>query len=207
MITKNLGSSNWLNFWLWVSRLLVSNACWSILVCLCRESFDSFDAPDSSEILIRDLISWHMGAIFSSFTSTSKDVPRGLQMSVHPLWPFNYRISLYCRDAQLWSLLSAGWSPFCVRFWSSMCTLISFSHDWKIKLPVADDPPLSLFIFGSCSLQTSYTTICISYPDWYIVGVIWLALAFSFCEAENVTFPHFSMIFLRSRCLNLPPAQ
>ena len=37
-------------------------------------------------------------------------------------------------------------SSFCVRFLSSTCTWISLSHDWKIKLPMADDSPLSLIL-------------------------------------------------------------
>ena len=66
-----------------------------------------------------------------------------------------------------------------VKFQSSTCTLISFSHNWKIKLAVDEYPTFSLLIFGSHNLQNSCTTIFISYLGGYVAG---LNLACSLCS-------------------------
>ena len=55
-----------------------------------------------------------------------------------------------------------------IKFWSLTCTLISFSHNWKIRFAMAEHPPLRLFIMGSCSLQNPCATIQISYLGGYI---------------------------------------
>ena len=61
-----------------------------------------------------------------------------------------------------------------VKFQSSVCTLISFRHDWKIRFAMAEYPPLSLLIFGLHSLWNSCAAIFISYPGGYAAG-LWLA--------------------------------
>ena len=53
-----------------------------------------------------------------------------------------------------------------------MWALISFSHDWKIKLAVAEYPPLSLLIFGLRSFQNSCTATFIPYLGGYTSGLI-----------------------------------
>ena len=67
-----------------------------------------------------------------------------------------------------------------VKFWSLTCTLISFSHDWKIKFAVADYPSLGLLILGLCSLWNSCATIFISYLGGCVAG---LSLAISLCSS------------------------
>ena len=58
-----------------------------------------------------------------------------------------------------------------VKFQSLTCTLMSFSHDLKIKFTVAEYPAFSLLILGLYSLQNSCTATFISYPGGYVVGL------------------------------------
>ena len=115
-------------------------------------------------------------------------------------WPSPYRIPLCSRHAQLWSLKSAGWPPFVLDsdprrapeyLWA---TTERLNYLW----------PTFKFVFGLCSLQTSCTTICISYPDGYIVGIIWLALAFSFLWGRKTLLSLTSAWCFSAVDVNLP---
>ena len=58
-----------------------------------------------------------------------------------------------------------------VKFQSLTWTLMSFSHNWKIKFTVAEYPPFNLFILDSHSLQNSCTATFISYLGGYVAGL------------------------------------
>ena len=75
--------------------------------------------------------------------------------------------------------LTSWMASLSVKFQSSTWTLVSFSHDWKIKFSTAEYPPLSL-IFSLHSLWKSCNTIFISYPGEYEAG---LRLAWDLCSS------------------------
>ena len=50
VLTRSLGSKSWVSFLFWASRLLIFDAQWLILFCLCWKFFDNWGSHDSSDI-------------------------------------------------------------------------------------------------------------------------------------------------------------
>ena len=96
-----------------------------------------------STIEVTNQLTYSLTQLKSIFQVVHQAIKCLLVICNHAHIEFNFIMALSAVKS-----LTSWMASLSVKFWSSTWMLISFSHNWKIKLAVAEYPPFNLLILG-----------------------------------------------------------